>query len=384
MIPPISRRQILVAAATLPAAGALIKLPRALAAQARSTGGFSFPFIGDIHFDKLEYHDMEWMEREKPGDIRQVRNYSRITTEILPHLMSEIQGQVESRSTPFVLQVGDIVEGLCGTPELAKIQVKESLQFVSEAKLGAPLLFCKGNHDITGPGAREAFAEIFHPYLTERLETISAKKIEALKSAYYSLEYGNALFAFYDAYDEGCLTWLESTLDSSRAKHKFVVIHTPVAPYGARSTWHIYSKPREAERRARLLEALGRNRVIVLTGHIHKYNLLSRKTESGQFVQVAIGSVLPRTEIRPSDVLEGVAAYTPEQIRVEPNFSPATEAERKAALAAEAPFVREFEYAEAPGYSVLHVGPESVTIDIYTGIGRKLWKSHNLTKLLSA
>ena len=47
-------------------------------------------------------------------------------------------------------------------------------------------------------------------------------------------------------------------------------------------------------------------------------------------------------------VLTGAEAYTSDQVKVEPNFSPANEAERRAVYDAERKFVKAFEYADLP------------------------------------
>src|SRR4051812_10795923 len=47
---------------------------------------FAFPVLGDLHFDRLEHHDMEWLARDHHGDVRQVENYSKLTREIMPRL----------------------------------------------------------------------------------------------------------------------------------------------------------------------------------------------------------------------------------------------------------------------------------------------------------
>lgn len=378
-----TRRQILGAAAALPAGAALARLATPAFAEPRATGGFSFVLLGDLHYDKVEHHDVEWLQREHAGDYRQVQNYSRITANIQPGLFSEVRAQVADNRMPFVLHAGDLVEGLCGSQERSAHQNHEAIDFVRHSDLKVPFLFCKGNHDVTGPGAREAFGDVILPYLTENLAALPKPPGgEALKSACFTFEHENALFAFFDAYDDASLAWLENTLPASKARHKFVLIHPPVSPYGARSTWHIYSKPREAEMRRRLLETLGRNRALVLGGHIHKYNLMARRTESGQFGQLAVSSVIPQNDPKVTSELQGVANYTPDQINVEANFSPDTEAERRASLANEAPFVRAFEYADAPGYAIIHVRPNEVTADLYTGVGKRLWKSRGLTDLL--
>src|SRR5437762_1828511 len=130
-------------------------------AAADNADDWSFPLLGDLHFDRLEHHDHEWLAREHPGDVSQVQNYSRITGEMTPRLFSRVRESLaeleKGRSrVPFVLQLGDLVEGLCGTEQLAARQAREGIDFVRENRFSAPLVMTKGNHDITGPGALEA------------------------------------------------------------------------------------------------------------------------------------------------------------------------------------------------------------------------------------
>jgi hypothetical protein len=147
-------------------ASVALALP-SLAGAAPSPAGeaFSFVLLGDLHYDKLEHHDMAWLEKNKAGDLSQIRNYSRITADITPKLFATVRQSVAETQSAFVLQVGDLVEGLCGTEELAARQNAEALAFVESMKLGVPFLFTKGNHDVTGEGAREAFQKVFHPFL---------------------------------------------------------------------------------------------------------------------------------------------------------------------------------------------------------------------------
>src|SRR5262245_31970139 len=79
---------------------------------------WAFPLLGDLHFDKLEHHDHEWLQREHPGDVSQVENYSRITREMTPRLFARVRESLSELSrlktnVPFVLQLGDLLEGLC-------------------------------------------------------------------------------------------------------------------------------------------------------------------------------------------------------------------------------------------------------------------------------
>ncbi len=154
-------------------------------------------------------------------------------------------------------------------------------------------------------------------------------------------------------------------------------------PFGARSTWHLYARPTDAQRRARLLNLLGAHCAIVLSAHLHKYGVVVRKTNTGRFLQLALVSVVPRPDVRPRDEVSGVDRYGPALVTLEPRFSPQTETERREALRAEAPFVTHFEYADAPGYAVLTVRDESVVAEIHVGLDPEPWKTLDLTALLA-
>lgn len=60
----------------------------------------SFLLLGDIHYDLLEDHDMEWLST-KPDDLRQVtKEYSVFTKNTWPEFSRIISGQVQK--TPAV------------------------------------------------------------------------------------------------------------------------------------------------------------------------------------------------------------------------------------------------------------------------------------------
>jgi hypothetical protein len=385
MTPCCSRRQFI---AVSTAAAGLMLAPRwTRAADHHSGRKFSFILLGDLHFDHLEHHDMAWVQKDKPNDVRQIENYSRITREVTPVLFKTVRETVtELKATPatrvaFVLQAGVLVEGLCGSEELSVRQNQEVLAFVRDAKLGAPMLFTKGNHDITGPGAIAAFGSVFHPFLTEQTRLVNSASAE-VRTGSYSVECGNAQFAFFDAYESArSLEWFEAVAARRTAEHLFVLVHPPVVPYGARSTWHIFAHAREQSRREKFLALLGDQHALVLGGHIHKFNTLNRRAGKGRFVQFALSSVLSAPTAKPKDLLTGLDHYPPDQITVEPTFSPANEAERRAVYAAERPFVNAFEYADLPGYAVVAVDGPQVTVHMYAGASRELWRTVNLIAL---
>lgn len=330
---------------------------------------------------------MAWVRAEKPNDVRQIEGYCRNTREVTPLLFARVRetiarlNQSPATRVAFVLQAGDLVEGLCGSEELAVRHNADAVAFVRDAHFGTPFLFTKGNHDITGPGAVAAFGQVFHPFLTTEARAVNATAAE-VKSGCYTVDCGGAQFAFFDAYDAGrSLEWFEAVAARRNAQHFFVVVHPPVVPYGARSTWHLFSSARDRARREKFLGLLGDQHAIVIGGHIHRYNTLTRLAGRGRFAQFALSSVLTAPTAKPKDVLSGIETYTPDQIRVEPNFSPANEIERRAVYAEERPQVRNFEYADLPGYAVVAVDGARVTAQMYAGTGTELWRTTDLSAL---
>lgn len=356
-------------------------------AGAATREAFAFPLLGDLHYDSLGCHDLDALERDKPDDLRQVREYSALTRSMLPRLFESVRGTIEKlnataeTAVPFTLQIGDLVEGLCGNPEQSRQLDADALAFVRESGLNVPFFFTKGNHDITGPGAVEAYRSVFQPFLGEQAAAFGENR--QLTSACFRVEHGNALFCFFDAYNKESLPWLEAELARRTARHCFVVIHPPVVPYGARATWHVFSREADKARRDLLLDLLGKHNAYVLSGHIHKYSLVVRSTpRGGRFLQLALSSVIRSPDPKSGHLLGGVKDYNEAQVTVEPTFSPATEQERRAVYQAESPLVKQFQYADLPGYAVVQVNGARVTATVYPGIARQAWRTLALSDLM--
>lgn len=384
---PLTRRRFIQSSAA--AATSLALAPSlARAATTAAPGPFSFILLGDLHYDKLEHHDLAWLDRKHPNDLSQIKNYSRITAEITPRLFATLRATIaDLNRTPatridFVLQVGDLVEGLCGSEELATRQNTEALAFVRDAQLGVPFVFAKGNHDITGDGAPAAFANVFHPFLTAQARALSPATGE-ITSARYTLRTGNAEFAFFDAYDRESLDWFEAAVARRTAEHFFAIVHPPVVPYGARATWYQFSAEKDRSKREKFLGLLSRERALVLGGHIHRFNALARETPRGRFAQLAVSSIIDAPEMKAKTPLSGVADYTGDQIHVEPKFSPDTAAVRRAVYDAERPFVKAFDYADLPGYAIVTVDGPRLTAKIFPALSRTPWRTVDLSELLA-
>ena len=333
---------------------------------------YCFPLLGDIHFDKMSHHVMEWVRKEKAGDERQINNYVKVTETLTPGLLANVGAAIKGSpaTVPFVVQVGDLVEGLCGSYDLHALQFRDTFAAIDAAALGVPFLITKGNHDITGPGAADSYKKDLIPWLAAQ------GKQEQFTGASYARKHDDDLFVFFDGYVPN-LEWLERTLQSNKARHVFFVVHQPIIPYNARSNWGVFSREADAAKRAQLLALLGTHRAIVLSGHLHKYCVLTRAHDAGEIVQLAVSSVLRNADERGATqtVLAGVEAYNESLVELEPKFSPDTDAYRRALLTAEKPSITRFAYCDVPGYAMVKVYANRVDADIMVGHSTDAWRT---------
>jgi len=179
-------------------------------------------------------------------------------------------------------------------------------------------LFTKGNRDVTGPGAAQVYDKVLVPSMAEQTD-------KEIRQAALTREREGVLLVFYDAYNRDSLEWFNQLLQKQKPKRLLFVIHPPVVPYNASSTWHIYSQPKQERERQLLLELLGAERAIVLSGHLHKFSFLVRRTEKGRFVQLGLSSVASNADALPRDLIEDVKGYGPDLVKLEPHHSPDTE-----------------------------------------------------------
>jgi hypothetical protein len=335
----------------------------------------SFIVLGDIHYDKMDDHDMDWLST-KPDDVRQVKEYTQITEKYWGDFSSVLQNRVKKFKPKVraIVQAGDISEGLAGSPEKA-IQMANTAMNAVSGITGVPWIIAKGNHDVTGPGATEAFNSVYVPMI--RRQTGNSN----INNASYSYRYDNVQITCIDPWERGfdMVEFLDKELSSSDAKFKFVVIHEPVIPVTERC-WHTLR--RTPDKREKLLETIARNKAIVLCAHLHRYSVVSRSTPYGPIVQVMTTSVIKDKSYLSPDKL--ITEYGPSLAEQVPSWEPATIEERKKILAEEAKFVTYYKQTDLPGYSLIRIDEKKGTIvlDYYASFGEKPYDTVNLTDLM--
>lgn len=327
--------------------------------------------LGDIHLDRMDNHDMEWLAT-KGDNLRQVtKEYTVWTRDNFPALMNTV-GDVAGLSSA-VIQLGDLSEGLAGNPVKADEMARDAFATIDSIGFDIPFIMTKGNHDITGPGAKDAFRNVYLPAMT-RL----SKHSGPLTSANYATVIGNdILVVCYDPWDrKSTPAMLDSLLKSSTARHKFVAVHEPVIPVNHRC-WHIYRK--DNNHREQLLETIARNRAIVLCAHLHKYSVVSRKTPWGPIVQIMVNSVI--RALGRQSVPEISTTYGQTMFEGHESWEPESLDQRRQWIESETPCVTFYRYADIPGYATIDIDGDQLLLEYYYGAETTPIDTVNITKL---
>jgi 3',5'-cyclic AMP phosphodiesterase CpdA len=336
----------------------------------------SLIILGDIHYDRPEFHDIGWLST-KPDDLRQVtKEYTVYTARYWSDFVAGLKKKVVVYRPPVraIVQLGDLSEGLAGNEQKAMEMANETMRAIDEVQMPVPWIITKGNHDITGPGAQQAFQKVYIPMFRKQTGNYG------IVSANYSYRFQNVQITCLDPWDkhEDIVSFLERELSSTDAKFKFVAIHEPVIPVTERC-WHVLRN--DPVKRGKLLEVIARHKAIVLCAHLHRYSVICRGTPSGPVVQVMVNSVIrDRNELKPSKL---ITTYGPSLAENVPGWEPATLETRKAWLAEEAKYVTFYKQTDLPGYAIISADDEreTVTLHYYAAFGKKPFDTINLTNL---
>jgi hypothetical protein len=345
----------------------------------------SFVVLGDLHYDKLEFHDLDWVKTKwvNPDDYRQItQEYAVFTSRNWDKLMNAVGRRIaeNSQSMKGILQLGDLMEGIAGSPELAKKMEYGTIKALKEPNFPVPWILVKGNHDGRyGPGEAQAYHEILIPFRNKQLG-INTPDIS------FRYRVGDVEFFCPDSemkFDE-LAAFLEKGLTESNAKFKFVAMHIPVIPVTGRC-WDVFGikdMKARAERQQRLLGLIAANKAIVLCAHLHRYCIVKRQTPQGPAVQVMINSVI-RDVNHPAPYWYS-KQFGPEMVDSEPNFAPAAKELRRQILQDEAKYVTDFAIADLPGHAVLTVSGNKVSFKMYRGVTDTVQEELDLTQMLEA
>jgi hypothetical protein len=334
-------------------------------------------FLEAFHYDLIEDHDMNWLSK-KPEDLRQVtQEYTVFTANYWPAFMNILRRNIAAFKPPVkeIIQLGDLSEGLAGSPEKARQMAGNAMKVIHNFGMSVPWIITKGNHDITGPGAVDAFNEFYLPEIGKQTHNPD------LNNANYSYFFDKVQVTCIDPWDKttDIVSFLEKELSRSDAAVKFVAVHEPVIPVTERC-WHLFRN--EPEIRKKLLEVIARNKAIVLCAHLHRYSVVRRETPYGPVVQVMVVSVVRDSNyLVPQKVITEYGSSLAEAV---PEWQPETMEQRKQMLSDESRFITYYKQTDLPGYAIIKINSRTsnVKLEYFAAFGKKPYDKINISGML--
>ena len=236
------RRDFLrLSAASLAGFGLSGALPSQALARCRKNDAYNIIILGDTHFDTEPaevYHShynepTEWLNRIQRAEF--ARN-GEMWRERCPCLVD--------KDTRQILQMGDLIQGDCGSGEVHRKMLDDVMNsFKSAFGNTLPLVTVVGNHDIRGTDAQA----VYHNYMPQRMSQELGQSITKTTFAYWIGPDAFIVIDFNHPDDEELEKLLQET---RRARHTFIVVHGPVFPYDAASCrWFFHGSEKDTEQR---------------------------------------------------------------------------------------------------------------------------------------
>ncbi|HTE23248.1 metallophosphoesterase family protein [Flavitalea sp.] len=348
----------------------------------------SFIVLGDMHYDRLDDHDLDYVTT-RPQDYQQIFNeYPQYTAFFMPKFLQVIKRQSE-KFTPqvkAVVQLGDLTEGVSGNFTLATKMNRGVVDMMHSVKLPVPWVLVKGNHDVSNsPGQPQAWEEVLRPFMEGQVN-------KTVNHGMYTFQISDDVELFvldqFFSVDRNLpetemIAFLERELGRSKARHKFILTHQPVIPMSQRC-WHLLSGIRrpvaDTTLREKFLNLLAKHKAIVFCAHEHMYSVLSRNTASGPIVQVMLNSVnrgLEPPQPKKKDSIFRGEKWVDDNL----TWQPATNSVRRKILQEEKGHIGRFSIADLPGYAMISIVDGEVIMRFFNGLSETPYEQLNLTAL---
>jgi UDP-2,3-diacylglucosamine pyrophosphatase LpxH len=330
--------------------------------------------LGDLHYNIHSDHDTTYLKNR--GLLEESLDYADNTEKYWTPFMKIIKQKALTikPNVKAIVQVGDLSEGLAGTPEKAKQMAANTVKAIEETKMPVPWVIVKGNHETYGPGADEAYKEYFVPMFQKQMNNPN------ITGANYSYTTGNILIVSVNIWDTSVniTNFIKKELSTSKAKYKFVATHEPLIPVSG-YCWYTFNT--DSVRHNRLLEIIAKNKAIVLCGHLHYYSVLSRETKYGPVVQVMTISVITDPNYKtPSYCLDKIE---PSMADSSKDWKPETVEDRRKLLEEETKYITSYKQTDLPGYAIIKMDDEkkSIQLEYYPAFGEKPYDVVSLSDL---
>lgn len=344
----------------------------------------AFMVLDDVHYASEEDYDWPQIENSQESEATRVRrNVDRSRQTFLP-LLRELKEQAETASPKpaAIFSCGDLVHG--GPAVRADLHCRNFIRQLESVGIPIPLLNANGNHEMAEAGMEKAYDDNFLPFLSRQLG-------RTLETRHLSTDLGNAHFILLDGLPPGRdggdhenriwalnapqWAWLESDLETNRSKdHIFVFTHAPLWPLGDGDV--LYGGD-PARHRALVDLLLKYNVRAVFAGHKHLNSVTVYEDQGRQLVQMIPNSHLGAADVPPKETQR--VPYTPEIVvpKLRKNWD---QWGRDLVARYQSGIVHHEQTPGISGYFFVAVDGPAVTVRMYRGTGKKLFREYGLTR----
>ena len=256
-------------------------------------GDYQVMLLGDVHFDAKKYHTAP--------DGRIMTKYSAAYVDMWDKQSPELlrtSAEKLNEKFPFVIQLGDIVQGIAVTQDLLNRMLVDSFLTLKKFYPDHKLLSVKGNHDVRRymltcvDGVMQQSALWEHQIYNDAFLPLIAKELGRKSiNSNFSLSYNHDLYIFYDDFAEPqpqtSINFLKKTLAANPdARNIFFITHIPLLPCSTNKPgWLLPSYPEVTKILAQ------RKNVIILAGNTHQPSFMKVRVGDNTLTQLVVSSL---------------------------------------------------------------------------------------------
>lgn len=333
--------------------------------------GYSVVMLGDTHYDAAPvdryhtgYSDPNPV-REKAHRDEFQRNWD-MWSERCPRLVDRASRLVD-RSTRLQIQVGDLIQGDCGSKENHERMLDDAFTMLkSRMDSRLPLVTVIGNHDARGRDDSEAYAA-YTGYMPAKMSAELGKEISKTT---FSFMIGKDAYIVIDFTHPDDAEVEKAFRETEGARYTFVVVHAPVLPYDSLKYYNWIYHGREATPDARLhfRELFAKRNVIVLCGHSHTTELADWYGDGGRITQMTMSSVWKSAQTgRYAVNAEGAAEYGALRLKAAAKAGAEVKPESIAWFDEYRPGLKTYVHSNAAGSYRMNVSDRGVTVEFFAG-----------------
>ena len=364
------RRKFLTVSAAGIAAVALDPLAPTAEAKGRyrkpkASPDYSMVILGDTHFDTdpvTVYHSdynepTEWLNRVQRAEF--ARNAA-MWKERCPRLV-ERASRLIGEDTEMVLQMGDLIQGDCGNPEVHKKMLGDVMDSFKGQLGGLPFVTVSGNHDVRGTGAKQAYRD----FMPARMSAELGKKIEKTTFGFTVGPDAYIVLDFTAPDNEEIEKILKET---EGARYTFIISHAPLFPSDDKSCrWFFHGSAKHDEDRRHFRKMFAKRDAICLCGHTHRTEFADWFGDGGRITQMTMSSVWSKDELAMYKAVSEKPVQYGTRYRLQKKDD-GTEVKDETPLFDEyRPGLKRYSSATGAGSYRMNVSDHGITIDFYGG-----------------